>query len=371
MFVPLLQLTSVAKSFGAVPALKRVSFDLLMCLRAVLFVGTASSHLAAAEFHWEKLAPIPSPLGVAGAFAGVSDGSLLVAGGANFPWKMPWDGGTKVWHSDIFVLEKPDGPWQQAGKLPKPLGYGVTISHQRGLVCFGGSDFTGHHSSVFRLSWKNGRLETKSLPEMPQPRANSSGALVGDTAFIFGGMATPDATNALNSLVALDLSSSQPVWRTLEPLPGAGRIFATAGTMGGSLFVFGGAALHPGTDGKPVRDWLHEAWSYSPGKGWKRLADLPRAAVAAPTPAPLIDGLLLVLGGDDGAQLTAPPNQHKGFRRDILAYDPQTDRWETNGETPFAHVTTSAVLWENRIVVPSGEIRPGVRSPEVWSAVTR
>jgi hypothetical protein len=30
-------------------------------------------------------------------------------------------------------------------------------------------------------------------------------------------------------------------------------------------------------------------------------------------------------------------------------------------------VTTPAVRWHNRIVIPSGEMRPGIRSPEVWA----
>jgi N-acetylneuraminate epimerase len=34
---------------------------------------------------------------------------------------------------------------------------------------------------------------------------------------------------------------------------------------------------------------------------------------------------------------------------------------------PFSLVTTNAVLWNNDIVIPGGEARPGVRSPQVWS----
>ena len=148
-------------------------------------------------------------------------------------------------------------------------------------------------------------------------------------------------------------------------------MLATAGAHDGSFYVFGGAALHPSADGKPVRDWLRDAWRYTPGRGWKRIADLPRAAVAAPSPAPIANGKLLILGGDDGAQVNTPPAQHQGFRRDVLAYDPKTDRWEQSGEMPFAHVTTGVVRWKNHFVIPSGEVRPGVRSPEVWSAQMR
>ena len=344
-------------------------------LRVIVWMAVGASIMAgagdAAELRWEKLPPIPNALGVAGAFAGVSGNALLVAGGANFPDKKPWEGGTKVWHDEVFVLEKPDGQWRTAGRLPVPLGYGVAVSHRRGLVCFGGSTPAHHHGSAIVLNWRKGKLETELLFGMPEPRANMCGALVGNTAYLCGGTATPDATNAVSTLFAMNLSFKRPGWRELEPLPGAGRLFATAGAHDGSFYVFGGAALHAGPDGKPVREWLREAWRYTPGKGGKRLADLPRVAVAAPSPAPVWNGKLLVIGGDDGSQVKTPPPEHQGFRQDVMAYDPKKDRWEQLSDAPFAHVTTSAVPWKDRLVIPSGEIQPGLRSPEVWSAKIR
>ena len=80
---------------------------------------------------------------------------------------------------------------------------------------------------------------------------------------------------------------------------------------------------------------------------------------------------MLVIGGDDGSQVNAPPEQHRGFRHDVLAYESKSDRWENLDDAPFALVTTTTEMWKNRIVIPSGEVKPGVRSPEVWSAITR
>ena len=76
---------------------------------------------AADALAWKQLPPLPDAPGVAGPFAGVSGGALLVAGGANFPDRMPWEGGKKVWLDRVWVLEKPDGVWREAGKLPRPL----------------------------------------------------------------------------------------------------------------------------------------------------------------------------------------------------------------------------------------------------------
>lgn len=122
---------------------------------------------------WTSLPPLPDPLGVAGAFSGVSDGALLVAGGANFPEGLPWDGGRKAWHDTVHVLTDPEGTWQTAGTLPRPLAYGVSFTTDAGILCLGGSDATEHYAEVFRLSWEDGRLQTEILPPLPRPLANA------------------------------------------------------------------------------------------------------------------------------------------------------------------------------------------------------
>jgi N-acetylneuraminate epimerase len=137
----------------------------------------------------------------------------------------------------------------------------------------------------------------------------------------------------------------------------------------GSIFLLSGAGLKPGDDGKPERVWLKDAYRYTPGQGWQRIADLPRVAVAAPSPAPALrQAQLLVLGGDDGAQAKLPQQSHTGFRRDVLAYQTTTNKWSTLDELPFSLVTTPAVLWHDRVVIPGGEQRPGIRSNKVWAA---
>ena len=78
--------------------------------------------VAAEPVRWERLAPLPDSEGFAYPFAGVHRGALLVAGGANFPGKRPWDGGEKVWYDTVFVLERPEGAWKIGGRLPRPLG---------------------------------------------------------------------------------------------------------------------------------------------------------------------------------------------------------------------------------------------------------
>lgn len=319
---------------------------------------------------WESLPAIPDPEGFAGAFAGVSGGALIVAGGANLTgdrWKDPI---AKKWYDSAFVLERPDGAWKGGFKLPRACAYGVSVSVDDAAVCIGGGDAERNFTEVYALRWRNGALENSPLPALPKPCANLCGAVVGRTIYVAGGIETPTAVAAMKTFWALDLSETKPQWRELDPWPGPARMLAVAGVGDGSFFLFSGTGLHADAAGKPARDVLRDAYRYTPGQGWRRLADLPRAAVAAPSPALGLDPAhLLIVSGDDGTHMTFQPvKEHPGFPRDALAYDLRADTWTTLGEIPISRATVPTVEWQGRFVIPNGEARPRVRTPEVWAA---
>jgi N-acetylneuraminate epimerase len=334
--------------------------------RSAIFVllGTC---LNAVALDWHELPPLPDARGFAGSFAGVSGGALIVAGGTNFPDKKPWEGGVKVWYDDVFVLQEPAAKWEKAGKLPRAIGYGVSITTDEGVVLIGGGNAKENFREVLLMKWADGRMSFSPLPSLPMPCAFMSGARSGDTIYVSGGIERPDATSALDSLWALNLKKPEAGWRVLPPHPGGGRILAAGGTIDDVFFTFSGAGLKQGTDGKPARIWQKDAWRYSPSEGWQRLADLPRVAVAAPSPMPFINGCLLVLGGDDGALVDFEPKEkHPGFPKSVLSYDAAQNQWSSAEEVPFSLVTSPCVMWSGQIVIPGGEARPGVRSPAVW-----
>ena len=349
-------------------------------LRATLFATLALSGLLgrAADqtpgerqltmpWTWTRLPALPNSPGVAGAFAGVHNGALIVGGGANFPDGMPWEGGVKVWHDAVFALDNPDATWQAVENLPGPRGYGVSVSTPRGIACLGGSDGTQHTAACFLLRWEQGKLVTSKLPDLPKPCANMCGALLGNVIYVAGGSESPTATTAMKAFWSLDSSNPNAAWTELPPWPGPARILAVAGVQEGSFFLFSGAALHADEQGAPARRYLADAYRYAPADGWRRLADLPRAAVAAPSPAPAIgQAHLVILGGDDGSQVKDPPAKHRGFSRQALAYHTITDTWTAVDDLPFAQVTTPAVEWRDQLVIPAGEIAPGVRTTQVW-----
>jgi N-acetylneuraminic acid mutarotase len=116
----------------------------------------------------------------------------------------------------------------------------------------------------------------------------------------------------------------------------------------------------------PGRKYLRDAYRFDPGRGWTRVKDFPAAVAASPNPAPSGGDGFFVLGGDDGSQVGAPPDKHRGFSRAVTRFDPKTGEWAAAGELPAARVTVPCVVWGGAWVIPSGEARPGVRSPEVW-----
>jgi N-acetylneuraminic acid mutarotase len=326
-------------------------------------------------FTWDTLPALPDTVGFAGSFAGIADNVLIVAGGSNFPHGgAPWTGASKKWYDKIFVLEKPDGTWKEAGKLPAALGYGVSVSTKQGLVLIGGSNETGHYANVWMLHYRMDKIEIEEFPSLPFALANSCGALVGDKIFIAGGLSAPSSSATEKAFLCFDLKERNSGWKQLPAWPGASRMLSVAGSDKESFFLFSGTQL---TDGKRI--YLQDAWSFSEAKGWQKLADLPFPVVAAPSPAFYTDkGELHIFGGDtgkDAKDAAALKETHPGFSNEILRYYRKKNMWSVAGEmytsrkddftenpnnSIWAPVTTPLVIWNGKIILPGGEVRPAV-----------
>jgi len=341
---------------------------------------------------WDQLPIIPDSTGFAGSFAGVSNGSLIVAGGSNFPANTrPWSGGTKTWYDNIFVLENPKSNWKEIGKLPRPMGYGVSLTWKDGVIILGGADKDKHYAECYFIRYVNDSIVTEQLPDLPAPNANASGVIINDIIYVAGGLASPTAKETLNVFWSLDLS--KPVmhrnWKVLITWPGPSRMLAVAGSMNDEFYLMSGVHLAVATDDTAAhREYLKDAYAYTPGNGWKKISDLPYSTAAAPGPSYASQELgLLVIGGDDGSRAdsnTILKDKHPGFRTGILAYhnndwspvsevltkkmpDPENN---PNGST-WASVTTPLVIWNGDIIIPGGEVRPGVRTNRVLRATLK
>ncbi len=342
---------------------------LLFALVVGASVGLAR---AASPFAWRPLPTLPEPLGVAGAFAGVVDGALVVAGGAHFPVS-PFEGGTKVWVDRIWVLEPGADEWTDGGRLPQPLAYGASITIDQGVLLIGGSDSERHHPNVMLLRRQGGVINISQLPPLPLPLANHGAALLGDTIYVVGGQTAPDALEALNTVWAAKLGDllnpvTLPIWLPVDPPPGPGRILPVVAAQEGSLYIFSGAELLADESGAPTRRFLSDGYRFTPGQGWSAVSGPPSPIVAAPAIA-WGPQHIATFGGDDGSLFFRQQElgaNHPGFPKRTLTYHTVTDRWADFGEPPFSQLTTTAVAWQGGVVIPSGEDRPGHRTPAVW-----
>ncbi|MCH7917332.1 MAG: sodium/solute symporter [Planctomycetes bacterium] len=355
-----------------------ISVLLVMACFAIQTVFASDDVAGGDMLAWTELPPLPDELGVAGPFAGVHNDALIVAGGANFPQPV-WDN-KKVWQDRIHVLTKTgDGyVWRDGGTLARPIAYGAAVSTPDGIVCMGGNHAEETFDKVILLRWdaSTGQVTVTDYPPLPKPCAYGAAALVGNVIYLAGGQSGASLETAMTNFWSLDLSrKGQPgefVWRELTPWPGPSRALnLTVPQHNGyndCVYVMSGRRQ----GGPSVEDvaFLKDVWEYTPATGhWRKRADVPRCVMAG-TGIDSGQSHIFVLGGADGSLFfkgNELRNDHPGFPRQSLAYHTITDTWTDAGAIPRNHVTTIAVEWDGAIIIPSGEVRPRVRSPKVWS----
>jgi SSS family transporter len=334
---------------------------LTLCLLACWPAQALELHL-----EWRSLPELPRPL--SGHFVGLHENHLLVGGGSNFPVSL-FEGGEKRWYPEVYSLAVDGATWQVEEPLDHPLAYAAFASTPKGVVVAGGSDGLEHSKKTSLFRWEADRFVRSSLPDLPLPLAYATATALGNRLYVYGGREGPETPVALNTFLSLDLDSPQPKWEELPAPPGKARMLSVLAGQDGAVFLFSGTALIPDASGVGQREYLTDGYRYRPGNGWTRIADAPVPLVAAPTVA-FGPGTILAFSGDDGLlvdRIQELKEDHPGFLKQVHGYHVHTDAWNVVGDFPPGLVTTGAVLWNGRMVIPGGEDRPGHRSSEVHS----
>ncbi len=360
---------------------------LFICLTITLLIFlnscsqfTTNQHSISLDGHkllWDNLPDLPDSFGRAGTFAGVSNDALIVAGGANFPYGPPWMGGKKVWYDDIYVMPKGTHKWLKGFHLPHSLAYGVSFTTKQGLIIAGGCDSQKCYADVFLLKWNptSEKLTFSRLPSLPRPTAFCAGAALGSTVYIAAGQSTSNPRTARVAFWSLDLTkpSGQRKWVSLPPWPGLPRnkSLMVAQNDGDKkyLYLFGGEYSKTDTHEEIERIYLRDTYRFDPDPKtgqpqWLRVSDLPKP-LAAGTAINLDRSKIIIFSGSSGIHIYKPIQIRPLFSKDVILYDTAQDRFSYIGSMPLGVVTTNALLFDNSIVIPSGEIRPGIRTPKV------
>lgn len=343
--------------------MKNLTLTLFLLLgTAVSTAGVPATQLTETDvIRWDTSLSLPQldgtpNIGIAGVFSGRIDGKLLIAGGANFPDRTPEANGEKRYHRDLYLYNASRG-WQVIrDALPAPRAYGISVTLPEGVLCIGGCDASDCTDQVSLLTLDGDRPRFTPWPSLPRPLANAAGALVGHRIYVAGGIEqVGGGTAATRNFFMLDLHDRERGWQELPPWPGPARAFAVAASQSDGFdncfYLFSGRDFSGDSPWTVHKD----GYRYNPRLGsWDRLeGEFP---VMAGTAAPFGTNHILLIGGRNGTN---------SDDRMLRLYHTIT---ETLTEVPVSDeidlpVTTNVLPDDDGILITSGEIRPGVRTP--------
>lgn len=342
----------------------------------------------------ESLPDIPTPLGLGGPVVGVHNKVLVVAGGANFPTPLT-DGGRKMWHDEVWTLNRVESSWSLSGRLPTPIAYAAVASTPKGICVVGGSDEKQVYRSAYLLTIADGVVKVDSLPNLPHPTAFGQAECIGEMVYLLDGKAAKDDTKLSGGFWVMDLAHQGRGWESLPAPPGRARFKSvTAVQRAGPgdepcFFMFSGSRVTRSADGTATYEMYTDAHRYVPSaRTWVELSPLPVLSDPRairdenahdgerwPINAGCAHGFgshqILTFGGSTGRYIKdtagkiVSPGLRPNFAGRVLSFNTRTNTWTDMKPMPEGVVTTRAVKWNELLVIPSGEIRPGIRTPHV------
>ena len=355
------------------------------------------------SIEWKIATQIPAPdnttaaLGLAGPVAGIHQNKLIIGGGANFPGAMPWLGGSKKYYDDVYIfsLDKNDSvSFLKTVKLPNSIAYSAVCSTPIGIIYAGGENEAGLTDKVSLIHWdeQTNNVVIKDLPALPFAATNASLTFYNNNIYLVGG---ETSTGVSDGFLQLDLDKLSAGWTALPPLPKPlSHAVITVQTNGNQqlIYVMGGRKKIPGSTSELYSS--NFSYDFDTNK-WTENKSLPYA-LSAGTGMATGTHAILMFGGDKGEtfhktetliaaianekdeakkeqlnlQKTALQFTHPGFSKEILMYNTVSDEWSMVDSIPFdVPVTTVAIPYDHKVIIPSGEIKAGVRTPQVLSGV--
>ena len=341
--------------------------------------------------------------GVSASYAALIDDNLLVAGGCNFPDKLGFEGGKKVFYDEILLFNKTQNQWQTIGKLPEAAAYGVSVAIPDGYLWIGGQTATNSLANCYKVQYsKEKALTLNSFPALPEPLDNFSGASVGSKVFVAGGNASGKASNKVFYIN----TATDKEWKQLPDFPGDARVQPVLAAIEKDndtlLYVlggfFGGDATKTPTMGEKVlafslkqQQWHEVALQENPNKEIFSLTGATALAIdnryiacfGGVNHSLFINTItdLYHLGKDTSLTdeqrkqknydymshyMTQPIAYYK-FNQECYLFDTHTKQWSVlNTQPDFARAGATLVGTSSEFYLIQGELKPGVRSPKTY-----
>lgn len=379
--------------------MKRLFHYVLLLILSLLPLAAAAQDKRFNEVNIKNLPTLETAArqGLSGHFCGMSDGALLVAGGCNFPATPAAEGGAKRFYDDIYILCNPlkqGSKWRKAGKLPRPIAYGASVSVPDGMVCIGGTqDGLKSESAVFLLrADEGGKISEKPLPALPVALDQMAAAYGDGYIYVAGGQTDGKASMAAfriryNNIYKECAKSWERLPDFAPAFPANARVQPCAvvqnGALGPQFYLFGGfspATHEVQTDGVTYHiktgAWTRTSPSLPAGNGAEAVAMSGATAVTSGISTVLIFGGVnrsvfeQALTAPAADYLTHSPSWYK-FSDRILVYQTITDSWtyieqdERLARAGAAAATCKDEAGNTHWLVVNGELKPGIRSAGV------
>ena len=370
---------------------KKIYF-FIVCL--CLVVASTAQTKYEAPIAWKQSGVLPVQpnglihMGLSGVVSGLVGDQIIIAGGNNFPEGLPWEGGIKKYYKRVIVYNNQKDTLLNTFtfNLPANVAYAAVAQLKDGIFYAGGENENGPLSSAYLIKKsKSQSFEIIELPSLPIAISNAVAVATENAVYVLGGA---NKEGISNKVWKLALNNIKKGWTAQASLPQP-TSFAAAAIANEHIYIIGGRCK----EANGISKIYKEVYAFDVENNfWEQKASLPETVSAACALA-IGNGKILFIGGDKGvvfhevemlaakiAATTDPETKnslteiknnlqktHPGFSKDVRAYDASLNKWSPYAQLGFtAPVTTNAFLFNHKIILPVGEIKPGIRTPYIW-----
>ncbi len=322
--------------------------------------------------------------GVSACYGAIYNDTLYVAGGCNFPEKPVTEGGIKRYYKGILktASQQVDKTtrWEKVGEMPATSAYGANIQCDDKWIIAGGMNENGATKKVICINL-NDNCSVENLPELPYAIDNTAGTSVDGKIFVVGGNA--DGKSSAMVFV-LDLNNLDLGWKELTVMPSRGRVQPVCAATKDALYVWGGFSPSDEngdavayTDGLKY-DFATNTWELLPDV----MADNEKITFTGGTMTSIDENTMVAAGGvnrdifEDAISgryelVSKADYMHKApewykFNQYLMIYDVEKKAWKTLDKNKiYARAGALILSSEKGIFYIGGELKPGVRTPEI------
>lgn len=319
--------------------------------------------------------------GVSACYTAVYDNCLYIAGGCNFPETPAAEGGAKRYYRGIYKAIIGDTlHWEQCATLPFGSAYGACMQKENIWIIAGGMNENGPTATVLTVDLAD-NCHIDTLPSLPCNADNIAGALSGSLIFVVGGNIGGEASRRT---FVLDINNPHKEWNELPLMPSRGRVQPVCAATNNRLYIWGGftpadnqGEAHVHTDGVSY-DILTGEWEKLPDI----VTDGDTITLSGGIATTLSATTIITAGGVNRKIFTDAISGHYKlvskdeymhrpkawyrFNPHLLQYDIISSTWNClYSDSALARAGASINTYNDNILYIGGELKPGIRTPQI------